>query len=525
YNALNANAPFERGNTDNFNNQGYNLDEVEFMTLRHNNHYDKPGWNVKTIKVKNTNNGKEWLFVPDQWLAMDELPEQQTWGKFFPVEPHSILFKWEERYLGMIEASDHIFILPENIEYFYFNILERGLSLEVSEQEFLQDGTINNIFKGNQSFTENSQGLKYKAEDIATPTRFLVKIKKGSTVQEELLIWVFPNNWKNNKNEARKITLLYPLKGSTGIFLQGESLKNYLTNLQIDIINASMPILKYGADSLKLFGGVPDEELSWYIKNPVEQYVNYRLAKILASITGKIFTEITGEIVGLYDSLSKAAEWASKLDEVIEISTGEIYKIDLLKDIGNNNGNFLQSLELLKKLKEKVDSLIVNVENNNLTNCLSDLGSIHTLTVGNNPASDIENDHTIDYSEYSVTSFLKTSAQSCHSFYSQVKDYPLTVILADELSNIQSWRVGHHTYLDAYFGGGMDQKAINAALAEIGASPLLSIDILQSNVGLSDEGKKEATNDAMDVYEPIIMKILNISSILINTSLLTDQAF
>ncbi|MCJ7657347.1 MAG: PKD domain-containing protein, partial [Candidatus Atribacteria bacterium] len=47
YNALNANAPFERGNTDNFNNQGYNLDEVEFMTLRHNNHYDKPGWNVK----------------------------------------------------------------------------------------------------------------------------------------------------------------------------------------------------------------------------------------------------------------------------------------------------------------------------------------------------------------------------------------------------------------------------------------------------------------------------------------------
>ena len=341
YNALDALGPFEKGNTDSFINQGYNLDEVEFMTLRHNNDYDKPGWYVKAIKVKNTYNGKEWLFVPDQWLAMGEPPEQQTWGKFYPVQQHSILFKWKDNYLGMIEASDHIFILPENIEYFYFNILERGLGLEVSEQEFLQDGTINNIFKGNQSSTENSQGIKYKAGDITKPTRFLVKIKNGSTVQEELLIWVFPNNWKDHKNEARKITLLYPLKGSTGIFLQGEALKNYLTNLKVDILNASMPILKYGADSLKLFGSVPDEELLWYIKNPTEQYVKNKIGKILTSIVGTASATIIGEIVGLYDSLSKAAEWASRLDEVIEISTGEIYKIDLLKDIGNNNGNFL----------------------------------------------------------------------------------------------------------------------------------------------------------------------------------------
>ena len=322
YNALDALGPFEKGNTDSFINQGYNLDEVEFMTLRHNNDYDKPGWYVKSIKVKNTYNGKEWLFVPDQWLAMDEPPEYQTWGKFYPVQPYSILFKWKDRSLGMIEASDHIFILPENIEYFYFNILERGLGLEVSKQEFLPNGTVSSIFIGNQSSTENSQGIKYKAEDIIKPTRFLVKIKEGTTTKEELYVWVFPDNWKNNKNEARKITLLYPLKGSTEIFLQGESLKNYLTNLQINIINASMPILKYGADSLKIFGSVPDEELSWYIKNPAEKYVKYKIAIVLASITGKTFAKITGEITGLYDSLYKAAEWASKLDEVIGFSTG-----------------------------------------------------------------------------------------------------------------------------------------------------------------------------------------------------------
>ena len=87
YNALDALRPFEKGNTDNFVNQGYNLDDVEFMTLRHNNHYDKPGWYVETVKVKNASNGKEWLFVPDQWLAMNEPPEHQTWGKFVPVEP------------------------------------------------------------------------------------------------------------------------------------------------------------------------------------------------------------------------------------------------------------------------------------------------------------------------------------------------------------------------------------------------------------------------------------------------------
>ncbi len=78
YNARDPYGPFERGQTDSFSNQGYNLDEVEFMTLRHNNSYNKPGWYVEAVKVKNTSNNKEWLFVPNQWLAMDEPPEYQT---------------------------------------------------------------------------------------------------------------------------------------------------------------------------------------------------------------------------------------------------------------------------------------------------------------------------------------------------------------------------------------------------------------------------------------------------------------
>jgi PKD repeat protein len=521
YNALDPNAPFEGGNTDNFNNQGYNLDEVEFMTLRHNNHYNKPGWYVKAIKVNNTYNGKEWLFVPDQWLAMDEPPENQTWGKFLPVEPHSILFKWEDRSIGMIEASDNIFILPQNVEYFHFNVLDKGFNLEVFQQEFLPNGTVSNTSITNQSST-STRSIQYKAENITKPTRFLVKLKEGTSIRQEFYIWVFSAIWKDYINEARKVTLLYPLKGSTGIFLQGESLKNYLTNLQINIENASMPILKYGADSLKIFGSVPDEELSWYIKNPVEQYVNYKLGMVLGTIIGTASATIIGEIIGLYDSLYQAAQWASRLDEVIEISTGKIYKIDLLKDIGRNNVNFLQSLELLKKLKEKVDVLIVAVQNNDFWSISNSLGYIQALTVGSNPKSDIKADHIIDYSNYNVSRFLKTSSESCHSFYSQVEDYPLAVILADELCNIQSWRNGHHRYLDAYFAGGMSQQDINDALAEIGASPLLDISTIQSNVGLSDEDKKNVTNAVMDVYKPIIMKLINISSILINASLLTD---
>jgi len=315
------------------------------------------------------------------------------------------------------------------------------------------------------------------------------------------------------------------LKGSTEIFLQGQQLKNYLTNLKVDIMNASMPILKYGADSLKIFGSVPDEELNWYIKTPLEKYTKDETVKVLATITGKTFAKITSEIVSVLESLYKAAEWGSKLDEVIQISTGELYKIDLLKDIGENNVNFLQSLELLEKIKQKLDLLIGNVENNDLWSCMNNLNDIQTLTVGNHPGSENKNDHIIDYSNYGVTRFLKTSAQSCHSFYSQVEDYPLAIILADELSNIKSWRDSHHTYLDTYFANGMSQQQINDALAEIGASPLLNVDTLQMNLGLSDEGKKEATNDVMDVYEPIIKRLLNISRILINVSLLTDQAF
>jgi hypothetical protein len=393
--------------------------------------------------------------------------------------------------------------------------------LEVFQQEFLPNGTVSNTSITNQSSTSN-RSIQYKAENITKPTRFLVKLKEGTSIRQEFYIWVFSAIWKDYINEARKVTLLYPLKGSTGIFLQGESLKNYLTNLQINIENASMPILKYGADSLKIFGSVPDEELSWYIKNPVEQYVNYKLGMVLETIIGTASATIIGEIIGLYDSLYQAAQWASRLDEVIEISTGKIYKIDLLKDIGRNNVNFLQSLELLKKLKEKVDVLIVAVQNNDFWSISNSLGYIQALTVGNNPKSDIKADHIIDYSNYNVSRFLKTSSESCHSFYSQVEDYPLAVILADELCNIQSWRNGHHRYLDAYFAGGMSQQDINDALAEIGASPLLDISTIQSNVGLSDEDKKNVTNAVMDVYKPIIMKLINISSILINASLLTD---
>ena len=528
----NAFDPFEKGDTNSFSILGDNLEEVEFMTLRHNNQYDKSGWYVKSIKVKNIYNGKEWLFVPDQWLAMDEPPEYQTWGKFLPVEPHSILFKWKDRSLGMIEASDHIFILPENIEHFHFNVLDKRFNLEVFQQEFLPNGTVSNTSITNQSSTGN-RSIQYNAENITKPTRFLVKLKEGTSIRQEFYIWVFPANWGNYKNEARKVTLLYPLKGSTEIFLQGEStpsnskntLQDYLVNLKVNIENASMPILQYGADSLKLFGDVPDETLLWYIKNPAEQYAKYKIAKVLATIIGETSTTIAGEIIGLYDSLYQAAQWASRLDEVIQISTGEVYKIDLLKDIGRNNVNFLQSLELLKKLKEKVDVLIVAVENNDFWSISNSLGYIQALTIGNNPKSENKVDHIIDYSGYNVSRFLKTSSESCHSFYAQVEDYPLALILADELCNIQSWRGGHHSYLDAYFAGGMSQEQINTALAEIGASPLLSIDTLQSNVGLSDEDKKNVTNAVMDVYQPIIIKLINISSILINASLLTDQPF
>lgn len=516
---------FEQGNTDYFTIQGYHLDEVEFMTLRHDNQFNKPGWYVQSVKVKNTSSGKEWLFVPDQWLAMDELPENQTWGLFYPVKPNSILFKWKEHSLGLIEASDHIFILPQNVDTFYFQVLNRSNNLDIYRQEFLSNGTVSNIWIGKQSFTENPQGLSYSSANITKPTRFLVKIKEGSTVREQPYIWVFPHQWKDYENEARKISLLYPLKGSTGIFLQGEQFKDYLTGLQTNITNASMPILKYGADSLKIFGSVPDGELSWYIKKPLENYTKYKAAKVLATITGKTFTKITGEMVSVLESLHKAAEWGSKLDEVIEYATSELYKIDLLKDIGNNNVNFLQSLELLTKIKPKVDALIFSVENNDIWSCTNYLNDIQALTVGNNPGSDNKNDHIIDYSDYIVSSLLKTSSQSCHSFYSQVEDYPLFLILFLEISNIQSWRSYHHGFLDAYFGGGMSQAEINAALAEIGATPLMSLDTMQTSVGLSEEGKKNATKEAMNVYEPIIMKLIDLSGILIKASLLTDQTF
>lgn len=488
YDVRYPNRPFEQGQTDYFTKQGYYLDEVEFMTLRHSNQYDKPGWYAQSVKVKNTSNGKEWLFVPDQWLAMNEPPENQTWGIFYPVQQYSILYKWKDRSLGMIEASDHIFILPKDAETFYFKVLDRDFNLAVYRQEFLPNGTVSNTFVGNQFFTGNGPGLSYSSGNITKPTRFMVKIKEGNTLKEELYTWVFPSNWKDNKNEARKVTLLYPLKGSTEIFLQGQQFKNYLTGLQVNVNNVSAPIIKYGADSLKIFGSVPDEKLFSYIEIPVKKYTEQKAVKVLATMTGKTFNKITDEIVSIYKSLYKAAKWGSQLDGVIAYSTGEVYKIDFLKYIGDNDVNFLQSLELLEKIKEKIDGLITSVDSNNLQSCINYLNDIKKFAVGNNPGSENKDDHIIDYPS------------------GQTNRYPLYLVLATELYNIQSWRDYHHGYLDSYLGGTMSTW-------------------LEGLIGLSEEDKKDITNEAMDVYEPIIKKLMDLSSILISASLLTDQSF
>ena len=238
---------------------------------------------------------------------MGKPPEYQTWGKFLLVEPYNygILFRGEDHSVGMIEASDSIFILPENIEeYFYFTMLEKGLNLVVFRQEFNENGSISKNFVGEQELEdegsnnpeylkEEEWGIGYPVAEITKPIRFLIYIKEGNRIIQELYVWVFPANWKNHKNAARKVTLLYPLKGSTELFLQGETDQNYLKNLKVNYNNIADPILKYGADSLKIFGSVPDETLLWYIKDPTKKYAEEKLPMVLARITGKTFATIT----------------------------------------------------------------------------------------------------------------------------------------------------------------------------------------------------------------------------------------
>gem|GEM_PF-1006818 len=77
---------FERGDTNTFLVTAINIEDLDYIIVRHDSTGDYPGWYVDEIQVSNEEINQEWNFFPDQWLATDEPPDYQTQGRFYPEE-------------------------------------------------------------------------------------------------------------------------------------------------------------------------------------------------------------------------------------------------------------------------------------------------------------------------------------------------------------------------------------------------------------------------------------------------------
>ncbi len=63
---------FERGHTDDFAITAPDLGDLKSIHVRHDNSGEKPGWFLSQVNIRNNDNGREWLFSANRWLARDE---------------------------------------------------------------------------------------------------------------------------------------------------------------------------------------------------------------------------------------------------------------------------------------------------------------------------------------------------------------------------------------------------------------------------------------------------------------------
>ncbi|MGC8779072.1 MAG: PLAT/LH2 domain-containing protein, partial [Candidatus Caldatribacteriaceae bacterium] len=109
---------FKRGGLDVFSVAGRAINALDHIVLLHDNSGDQPGWFVRGLKVEDTRSGKEWVFVPNRWLALDE-ENHKTYAEFTPVAnlyPAGILLEGDRKSYNLIDVSDTVFILPEGLK-------------------------------------------------------------------------------------------------------------------------------------------------------------------------------------------------------------------------------------------------------------------------------------------------------------------------------------------------------------------------------------------------------------------------
>jgi len=479
---------FVSGTTDVFNVSGLSLDDVEFVTLRHDNTGGKPGWYVESLLVKNETTGKEWHFVVGQWLAFDEGPKNRTWYKFAPLDALlscGIIFGSERLSVGLTAASDNVFILPAGAQDFYITSTDRSKEVVVFNEHGVVLARRYAVGSGEAEYpylTKAEWGAKLTASDFPRPVPLTVRLGSGG---EEALIWVFPQSWNGYESEARKLALLLPLEGRLDeVFAPALGAATYLADETGLTINLDA-IKEYGAEALALFEDIPDTQLEGLLKNTLPRYA-LKYAAVAAEIMGLTAAAAAGELSGGILMLIDAFQWAGSMGGSISKAAAPSYAKGLLKRMAEGlDSNLLQTVAIFGVLKQKTSSLLTTAGNNNAYECRSLLNDIDMIALGPNPEGDALSDHVISYADYGITRRSGIAYELC-----------LASRMAMCLENIKRWnRDGHSDFDSAWF------QQLNA----------------EQQFGLN---KVEATRVAMGYYQPVIEAMLKVASIFIGASVL-----
>ena len=490
---------FEKGRTDVFkSHQGSapglfdasSLDAIEFITIRHDNGGDRPGWFVKSVRIRNQSNKMEWFFEPNCWLDWQKAPLNSVMGKFTPAPgayPRGILFGGTQRSWKMIQASDNVFILEPGAASFYFTSLDKADQIDVFRNDIVEgrqyargEGIATAPYLPPSEF-----GFEYQASRITNPTKFRIKISHPNSSTEETFVWVFPSAWKDYQREALSAALLYPLKGSTSFFSYAESAIQFMGSVYTfeNSLNAALSVVvDYGARSLGIFGGPGDSELKGTIEERVGLYVSKGLNGALKAMGLALANSIFSETIGMFESMIKAREWGQQLGTVGSSAAAAAGGLQYLGRLAGCNPNLLAAKEMLRVIKAKLDAALTALDGNKPVDYRALMADIRMIAVGKNTDSVLPADYLIDYGAYGIGD----------SNGSPVDNYCLSMTCILELNNIQRWKGG-----------------------EIG--PCFPSDVL---IGWTDAEKRGETQSAMGTYEPLFRDIMVVAGVAIAIALL-----
>ncbi|RKX55600.1 MAG: hypothetical protein DRP24_04675 [Thermotoga sp.] len=416
------------------------------------------------------------------------------------------------RNLIKVKNTDSVYIIPENTDKIYFNMLyklgypegvissifsEKSYDAVVEvlkrEYEFIaylskyQGKKIvtfkeSDIYKPGEDL-EEKLGDPFNVSEIKKPKKLVIEATASAGDNEKakkITIWLFPSNWIGYEREAKQIVILYPLKDNIDALDYGDDAKDYLSNVQGELTSLALnKIVWYGAESLEIFedkAGWKDSPFRSFLESKSKNFVKEKLLKVVGKLAGELAKGVVEEYLDIFDTLKNAKEWGERIYEVTDEGVALVYAGSLLENMASQDSNFNTVVKMEKILKKKLSLLISKVEENDPEGVRQIMNDIKILTVGPNPQSENIEDHRIDYSRYGFGNRF---------------GYTLAVLCGLEYNNIKKWEGNDYPN---YFG--------------------------DYTISYSVEDKINASHEAMKIYKPIFKNLIMLSVPFVYASLI-----